>query len=403
MKKILLMLLITAVAAASFAQEIKFSGEAKTGLYWEQSQAEGKAAETDLKLHSKDDAGGGQGRFRLNMEYNNGNGFGMSARLQWENWSNDDTTKWSYAFAYGNFFEDQLKVSVGKLGGSPWGTGGPEMWKELESSNYGGGSRIEYKPAFIPEEYGKVNVGFVLNWFNNDMDQGTDNAAVNITIAEILKESVIGISYTHDWGMIRLAYRFDSELDANQANKYAGSDAGKGEDEFVYRVEERILTNYVPGLQFWALGHLFGMSAKLKEIQYFRNWAFVQYEPPEMWGMATPFTAQFRFGHLKTGDDASGARSEMLLKPSFYWNFFEKLLSVGLAFTYNQDFGNKLTEGSPFQYYELEPKVQLNFQSSYIAFAYYFRKEYFHEHLKVPGYNPIMQKHWINMRFCIYY
>ena len=122
-----------------------------------------------------------------------------------------------------------------------------------------------------------------------------------------------------------------------------------------------------------------------------------------MWGMQRPFTAQLRFGHQQAGDENTGVRSEILLKPSFYWNFFNKLVSVGAAFTYNQDFGKKLTEGSPYQYIEIEPKIQLNFESAYVAFVYCFRREYFQESLAVKGYDPIRQKQWINLRFCIYY
>jgi hypothetical protein len=405
MKNIFVALLITACAAAGFAEGLKLSGEAKTGIYWQMDQIDGEEPNSDIKLHSKDDAGGGMGRFRLNMEYENENGFGINARINWESWNNDNNMYWGFAYGYGNFFDNQLKVSIGKLAGSPWSTGGPEMWKELEENSGGGGMRIEYKPNFIPEEYGKVNIGFVLNWFNSDRDQGRPD--VKASLADILSESVIGVSYTHSLFMVRFAYRLDSAWDGIQGNKDDmpnGHIAGTGEDELIYRVEERILQNYVPGLKFWAMGDLFGLSAeKKKEIQLFRNWAFVEYEPPEMWGMQRPFTAQLRFGHQQTGDEATGVRTELLIKPSFYWNFFDKLISVGAAFTLDQDYGSKMTEGSPYYYIEFEPKVQLNFQSSYIAFVYNFRREYIQEALKVPGYEPIKQIQWLNLRFCIYY
>ena len=398
MKKILAATLlfifaVVFVPCAVFAQQLKISGEAKTGLYWESIQQDGGEVKDDVKLHNKDDAGQGQGRFRLNLDYDNGNNFGMRSRLDWEKWGGNEVPDWKYGFGYGHFFEDQLTVSVGKLGGSPWGTGGPEMWKELEENSKGGGMRVEYKPSFIP--VGHLNVGFVLNYFNADMDQGTSN--IKITLAEILRESVIGVSYTHDWGLIRFAYRFDSDADAIQDNKFL-EDGGKGEDEIVYRIEERKLTDFLPGFQIWALGHLFGLSAVNPDVRWFRNWVFAQYEPEELGSFTKPFTAQLRFGHLYIEN-----RSEMLIKPSFYWNFLNKLFSVGLAFTYNQDFGNKLTEGSPYQYIEFEPKAQINFSSSYIAFVYSFRKEYIHEFNALPGREPIKQTQWMNLRFCIYY
>jgi hypothetical protein len=394
-KRFILILLTTVIAAAfaaqaAFADEpsIKFSGEAKTGIYWEQTQTEGKDAEAKVDVKSKDDAGGGHGRFRLNIDYNNGNDFGMRMRLNWENWSfsnSNSPPEWTYAFGYGNFFENQMTVSVGKLGASPWGTGGPEMWKELETGG-AGGMRTEWKPAFVP---GELNIGFVLNYFNADMDQGWPQGKP-LSLFNILQESVIGASYSNDLFLIRAAYRFDNEYDAQQDNKVTG---GKGEDELVYRIEERVLSDYLPGFKIWALGHLYAISAQNDAITWYRNWLFVEYAPDQ-------FTAQLRFGY-----QSIPSRSEFFVKPSFYYNLFDKLLSVGASFMYCQDFGTKVYEGSPYQYIEVEPKIQLNFTSSYIAFAYNFRQEYVNPNypeLK-PGKEPLKQTQWMNLRFCIYY
>jgi len=91
--------------------------------------------------------------------------------------------------------------------------------------------RVEYKPSFVP---GHLNVGFVLNYFNSDRDQGWPEDRT-ISLLNILRESVIGAAYTNDYFHVRLAYKFDDEYDAIQDNKVTG---GKGEDEFVYRIEE---------------------------------------------------------------------------------------------------------------------------------------------------------------------
>ncbi|WP_461255867.1 hypothetical protein [Treponema sp. R80B11-R83G3] len=372
-----------ALCATAFGQEIKFSGEAKSGIYWEQIQQEGKDPEAKVDMKSTDDAGSGRGRYRLNIEYDNGNGFGMKTRMNWETWT-DGYPQWSYAFGYGNFFENQMTVSVGKLGSSPWGTGGPEMWKELEAAS-GGGMRTEWKPVFLPG----LNAGFVLSYFNSDRDQGWD---INkpLSLFNILRESVIGISYTHDLFLVRAAYRFDDEFDATQENKNRG---GMGEDELVYRIEERVLKNYLPGFQIWALGYWFGVTSDYEEMKLFQNWLFVQYAPDQ-------FTAQIRFGY-----DYISSRSDFYVKPSFYWNFFNKLLSVGASFQYCQDFGEgKIYEGSPYRYIEVEPKIQLNFTSSYIAFAYNFKQEYMHPWSGLnPGKDPLKQTQWLNLRFCIYF
>jgi len=392
-----LLALALALCANAFGQELKLSGEAKTGVLWTQTQQEGMEANAKVDMGSTDDAGydlrkleGARGRFRLNLDYDNEKNFGMRMRLNWENWSFSNTNsppEWGYAFAYGNFFNDQMTVSVGKLGGSPWGTGGPEMWKEVETGG-AGGIRVEWKPSFIPEKYGKLNIGFVLNYFNADMDQGWPTGKP-ISLLNILNESILGVSYTHDLFLVRLAYRFDDEYDAIQDNKVTG---GKGEDELIYRIEERVIQKYLPGFQVWAIGDLFAISAQNDAITWFRNWLFVQYAPEQ-------FTAQIRFGL-----ESIPSRSDFYIKPSFYWNFFNKLLSVGLAFTYCQDFGTKVYEGSPYRYLEVQPKIQLNFASSYIAFEYYFKQEYIHpwSGLKA-GKDPLKQTQYMNLRFCIYF
>ena len=382
-------LLLTAVPA--FAEEgLKLSGEAKSGIYWESVQTMGAPKEENVKLYSKDDAGSGMGRFRLNMDYEREDGFGMRMRMTFHEFRNDlGGSWWSYGFGYGNFFERQLTVSVGRLGGSPWGTGGPEMWKELEEQAIG--MRVEFKPSFLPG----LNVGFVLNDYNSPKDQGWPDDKP-LTILEILSESVMGISYTHDNFMGRFSYRGDGEWDIRE-NGAAGRGAEGG--EIVYRLEERALKNHLPGFQLWALGYLVGIGAASQEFYNFQNWFFAQYDPPELFGVTTPFTAQLRFGL-----DYIDNRTVLHFRPNFYWHFLNKLVSVGAQFLYGQDFGEGRIQGDhPFTYIEVEPKVQLNFTSSYIAFVYNFRREYFHDFLAVPGFDPIKQTQFINLRFCIYY
>jgi hypothetical protein len=280
---------------------------------------------------------------------------------------------------YGNFFDDQLTTSVGKMGESPWASGGPEMWKELETTI---GMRTEYKPRFIPG----LNIGFVLNDFNNQRDQGWPEKKP-YTLAEILKESVIGVAYVHDYFLARFAFRFDSDADS-----MTGNPGGHGEQEYVFRVEERIIANYLPGFQIWAIGHGVGLTApKEHNALLLRNWLFAQYDP-EL------FTAQIRLGY-----DSITDRGILHFRPSFYWKFFNNLLNVGVMFYYGQDFGEgKVYAGSPFLYLQIEPKIQVNFGNSgnYIAFAYNFGREYIGPYEGWDGV-PLKQTQWMNLRFCL--
>jgi opacity protein-like surface antigen len=398
MKNILLALLAAAVGATgAFSQEeterkpeIKFSGEVKTGIFWKEFQAAGDPVDTNTMLHSMDDAGGegDQGRFRLNIDFDNGKNFGIRLRFQQQNFK-EEYLKYSYAFGYGNFFNDQMTVAIGKLGGSPWGTGGPEEWKELETAQ-GGGMRVEWKPNFLPAGH-QLNAGFVLNYYNAAREAAED-AVERQTLLNILAESVIGISYTHDYFMLRVAYRFDDPVDVRERGVLQAGDVEGG--DMVYRVEERYLRTLLPGLSVWALGYLEGVTANKPDFRLFNNWLFAEYNP-EM------FTAQLRLGYRVVT-----TRSIFLVKPSFYWHFFDRLISAGVSFEYAQDFGDgKIWAGSPFSHIELEPKVQLNFSSSYIAFVYNWRQEYVGDSgaPNRKGEEPIKQTQRMNLRFCIYY
>jgi len=381
--KLLTAALIIAFTASAFAQDqqgIIMNGYGKSGLLWTSIQHQGRdGVEEEVRLGSKDDAGSGQGRFRLDLDYFKGN-MGIKTRVQWDNWV-DTKPDWSYAFAYGNFFDNQLTVSVGKLGSSPWGTGGPEMWKELETGS--GGMRTEIKPAIIPG----LNAGFIFNFYDKGRDQGWP-ATKPLTLLEIMRESVLGVSYTNDLFLFRFAYRLDGEVDTVQGN----TGRKDGEDSLLYRVEEKVLQKYLPGFQIWALGYFEGLYVEDKSCQLFQNWLFAQYDHKD-------FTAQIRFGF-----DIGDKRNVLHIRPSFYWKFFNNLLNVGVMFWYGQDFGEgKMYEGSPFQFIEIEPKIQFNMGSSYIAFVYNFRREYLHEYQASidAGVEPIKQTQWMNLRFCM--
>jgi hypothetical protein len=77
------------------------------------------------------------------------------------------------------------------------------------------------------------------------------------------------------------------------------------------------------------------------------------------------------------------------------------LLNVGTSFQFAQDFGDgKLVPDSPFSYWNIEPKVQVNFGSAYAAFVYHFGLEYkYRDDPSNPKLGPQEQTTWINLRF----
>lgn len=353
MKKFFAALVITFVAAGVLAaQELKVSGEIKTGFFWYQRQiGDGDMSGEGYVHNSEDDdeeqrllnkTAKSQGRFRMNLWLDNGN-TGMKVRFEQTEWRDTGMPKWGYAFAYGNFFNEQLKISVGKLGDSAWGIGGPEMWKELDTQI---GIRTEIMPGIIPG----LNFGFVLN----DMsDQQSYYYQEPQTLLDVFKETVLGLAYTHDYFALRMAYRLDSEFDEDMG------------DKFIYRIEERAIQKVLPNFQIWANGSWEGLRNEDEKALWMINWLYMQYAP-EM------FTAQLRLGY-----DAYSRRSVFYVRPSFYYNLFDDFLNVGASFEFAQDFGEgKYYKDSPYLRLVVEPQIRVNFSSAYAALVYQYRNEY---------------------------
>jgi hypothetical protein len=146
----------------------------------------------------------------------------------------------------------------------------------------------------------------------------------------------------------------------------------------LYRVEERVLQNYLQGMQIWANGYYQGIAGEKGLVFY--NWLYLQYAPDA-------FTAQIRVGL----DAAQADRQVLHVRPSFYYNLFDKLVTTGLAFYFCQDFGSKYSEGSPYQYWRIEPQIRLNLANTYLALVYSYRNEYTAQDL-------ITETNWVNLR-----
>jgi hypothetical protein len=388
MKK-LVATVITALCIINFAsaQEdgLKLSGEMKTGLFmydlWrevltkpDRSGFIHNSEDTDWKktLQTLQKYQEQPGRFRLNFQYDKGI-IGTKFRFETTQWplaADNSANKlyWSYAFVYGTFFDNNLKVSAGKMGDSPWGTGGPEMWKELDTTV---GMRFEFTPTFIPVSFlgpGSINIGFVVNNFNGGAEDigGAQQAGYEMTMFDIFGETVIGLSYTHDYFHVRMAYRLDSLAD------------GPIREEFLYRAEERAIQKSLPGFQIWANGFFQGLNPrrifydtvaaedKEQDIIYSTNWLYIQYDPDH-------FITQLRLGY-----DINEARRIFTVRPSFYYKLFNNLLQLGVAFEYAADVGDvKLDPKAPYLYWYVEPQIRLNLApNSYIALVYRYFDDY---------------------------
>ncbi|MDR0645394.1 MAG: hypothetical protein LBG05_10925 [Treponema sp.] len=385
MRKLFAALSVAAlIALPAFAQEFEFSGEIKTGVYWESVQKGDDKAKVTTVMHNNDDAGGGsgenrsQGRLRLNFHYKHDN-MGLKLRFEKTAWDNNDSAQVSwksfpYVYIYGNFLDEQIKVSAGRLSDSPWGMGGPEKWDTLEDElTKNIAVRTEIMPAFVPG----LDIGFVLNGWNG----GFSDTLSEKNIPGLLQESVLGVAYNHDYFGIRLAYRLDSMTDKSNTSSLPLPGSNEGED-LIYRVEERFLQNLLPGFQIWAngkynyinCGEAFGLA--------YTNWLYVQYAP-------ALFTAQFRFGY--DGAESEGDKRDVIhARGSFYYNILS-FLSAGASAYYAQDYGLKISPDSPFSAWHIEPKVKLTLGDSYIEFVYHYGNEYVQKDMEE-------KTHWANLR-----
>jgi hypothetical protein len=148
MKKLMVLVLVLSMAASAFAENgLAVSGQARTGLDFN------KKGDKDPTMAVKNsDEGNTPGRFRLDFNYTKDN-IQAKWRMQMEGGDDQLLSNWAnifaYAFVMGDFFDNQFRVSVGKLGDSgdrPLETSGDEVWGSIEEIT---GARFEFKPAAV--------------------------------------------------------------------------------------------------------------------------------------------------------------------------------------------------------------------------------------------------------------
>lgn len=375
-----LWLLVMVLAAHGLsAQEFNYSGEIKTGVYWETRQIgdepppnRGKEL---MELGNSDGDSGGfnpatgktniPGRFRLNLEFKPIPSIGFRVRFEDSTFTGQKIT-WAYSYAYGNFLDDQLKISAGKLGDSPWKSEGPELWAAIDESFVSSfaGIRTEYKPSFVPG----LNVGLVLNPFSHNIHNE------DVSFGSFMSEAVLGAAYTNDWFAARLSWR----LDGADADNYQYEDG----HSMVYRLEEKVLRRYVPELSVWANGYWTGLVTGMDQLQNYQNWLYIRFNEYNI-------DAQLRTGYNvanKQGD--TFYKQRLTIKPMCFYSF-TPMISGGISFVFAKDFG----ELSKIDYdnFTVEPQVKVTFNPyAYAALVYGFQQ--------LPKVGAVESAHYINLR-----
>jgi hypothetical protein len=387
MKKI-----ITALAAAllsagyAFAADIEMTREIKTGLFVQQREIEGNITEQARLRNNDGDSGDGEGRIRLGVNIGLEN-FGMRTRFYRREFTPDKPDFWvDFAYAYVDAFDSRLRVAAGILGESPWGTGGPELFRELETGTQNNsllGIRTEWKPRFLPG----LDLGFVLN---RDNDPVPNSAREKF--GDIFEESIVGIAYENKYFAFRFAYRFNRAV--FDSNNSPGTTTGA---RFVYRVEERLLGTLLPGMQIWANGYSNGIleaQGQGSTDPWIEHWLYIVYDPEN-------FTAGLNIRYKDTVTVSTDSQY-LEFRPSFYYKFFNNLLSAGvgagLELGYNN--GRAFPDGAFYNFWFIEPQVRVNVSGNiYAAIVYRYTVG------QLSGTTDMVftedqKTQWLNIRLC---
>jgi hypothetical protein len=393
MRRIAVVLFIALAATGVLsAQEIVVSGELKTGFYTEQETIGSLDPVAKGGMTNNDgDSGSHEGRLRLDFLFAY-QSVGVKVRFQIEPEGMESFLPiWNYAYVYGNLFNEQLTISAGILGNSPWGTGGPRLRSDPESREYMSyndlsgdpyianeglmGIRFEYKPSFLPG----FNIGFVLNQ--------PDQVAVDIneqSFGDVLGESVIGAAYEHEYFAVRVGYRFDSDADHYKNNKNEGG-------RLTYRLEERVLDRLAEGMKIWLNGVYNGIGSeqfdmptgagnvKVGSCEYFINWLYWLWDTDNFTAKLDVGLGMYQAYHFtELRPEKRQEYQSLEVFPGFYYKFFDNLLQIGLGLGFGVEFGNgKTYKKSDYQYFSVEPQIRLNLGSgAYVAALYTYTDKY---------------------------
>ena len=389
------------VLPSAYAVEMEISAELKTGVYWNPIH------QPSFRLHHSDYAGDSVGRFRMGLHFRSGD-FGIRTRFGQTVWERDapdtgiaqmlDVVRWDFAYAYGNFLSEQLRISAGMLTGSPWRAGRFSRASSIDDIIWQGldhlvGIRTEVMPNVVPG----LNVGFTLNTWN----QMRYWPAEREHFRALLLETVFGVAYSHPLFYGRFSWRLDSAADVYNHQQEGHS--------MMFRLEPLFISNFVPDFRMWVNGWWLGVGPRyIEDGRYilgdgsyhesrvpddqrvFRNWLYLEYTPRDL-------VAEFVVGGVFTG-----LNSHIIhLQPGIYYQMLP-FLRAGIHVYYEYNFGEDRTIGGVdidgrniwFRLLAFQPQIRLQFGPAELSLVYRFEMEHDHH-----GHRRTNQ--WVNLRAVI--
>jgi hypothetical protein len=395
MKKTITMLiaglLLAAGSALALDDIVEISGEIKTGFFLEERELNGETFPRSAIYNNDGDSGASGGRLRVGVALHT-KGLGLRTRFSQDNFSfrpsglNDSTAKAiiavDFAYVYANLFNSQLKISGGLLGESPWGSGGPELDRELEYTGIGHpipGIRIEWKPL---GSLRGLNIGVVLNRQDDTMP---DDAVE--TFGDLFLESILGIAWEHSHFAFSFAYRLDRGIDSPAA-------IVNGE-KLVYRIEERLLWRLLPGMSISANGYCEGIIAEGRgsgsgrgNPGFIQNWLYIHYDPES-------FSTGVNVGYY---DGFVNNEQKLEFRPYFYYKLISNHLIAGLMGGMEIGYNNgKSIQDAFYNFWFIEPQVKVNVNHNfYFALVYRYTSGAYGTETSSKDQNT----NWVNLRLC---
>jgi hypothetical protein len=337
-------IVFTLLAAAVFAENgLTVAGDVKTGLNISKKGDDDPTAQ----VKNSDDAGT-PGRFRFNIVYTKDN-----LQIKWRVQMNGDqqaleegagakflTTLdnvFAYAYGVGDFFDNQFRLSLGKIDGDkPWETGGDEIWGSVETLS---GARFEYKPNAVKG----LNVGLIVPAVYNDVN-GV------FKIEDYFSELRFGARYENDALDARIGFQLDGEGD-DAADDQAGA-------KLVYRLNIKALSSIIPGFSLWANGQVEGIGTVdgVPDSKFVaQEWLYAKFVKDNLTGAA------LRLG-LQHWGEGKGTVLGIYIKPVVTYKIVS-WAELGLtlkADLYTYESGAVYDDASMFDKLTVEPSVNFN-------------------------------------------
>jgi hypothetical protein len=243
-KSAALALVLLIVAGTAFAEDgLTVSGEIKTALEVI------TVGDNDATVGFDTDGDGQPGRAQVGFVFTKGD-FQAKWMLRSANLGDDGLSAViPYAFGTAGFLDSQVVVSVGRIDGTPWASGGVTD----VSVGSGAGARFEFKPAFLEG----LDLGFYLPATFGSDPSGAATALATVGVADYFSELVFGVAYAAaDLVDVRLGFQLDGDGD-EAANAQAGA-------TFIWGLGLEFLKPVAPGLSVWLDGQIRGIGGDTK-------------------------------------------------------------------------------------------------------------------------------------------